>query len=330
MAARILLSKSPSIFKNIAFEDNLFARSSVPTLYLWQNDRTIVIGRHQNPWKEVHMDRMEADGINLCRRKSGGGAVYQDLGNSVFTLITPTISGVDSKVLNNQMLIQCLASLGIEAEASGRNDLICKGKKISGSAYKLISKGTQTLALHHGTMLIGVDKEGILKYLNPNKAKLLSKGISSVSSRVMNLTEEVPDITHTKFCSALVDTFRAHYGDVPVEDVVLSPADEELANWYQSWDWRFGNCPDFSHRLETRFEWGIIDITLDVEDAVITRAKVYSDCLYPDFIDLLNSNLQGLKYGNEGLLKLQEDLTVAFPSLSAYVEELVAWLRTEM
>jgi lipoate-protein ligase A len=330
--ARVLVSRSTSIFKNIAFEDHLFSCTTLPTLYLWQNDRTIVIGRHQNPWKEVHMDRMEEDGVQLCRRKSGGGAVYEDLGNSVFTFITPSASNVDCKVLNNHLLLTTLKTLGVEAEASGRNDLMSKGKKISGSAYKMMTKGGQTLSLHHGTMLIDIDKEGIAKYLNPNKAKLLSKGITSVSSRVMNLTEAVPGLSHAVFCNALIHSFRQQYGlQVPIEEVTdLPPEAQELAQWYQSWEWRYGNCPSFSNHLETRFEWGIIDITLDVEDACIARAKVYSDCLYPDFIDLLTATLQGLKYGHEGLEQLSMVLREGFPNLSGYVSDLTEWLRTSM
>jgi lipoate-protein ligase A len=105
--------------------------------------------------------------------------------------------------MNNEILLQALADLGVKAEASGRNDLVVDGRKISGSAYKLKlgkSDGTGRRSLHHGTMLLHLELGALQKYLNPSKKKLESKGVDSVVSRVMNLKEIVPEIDHDKFC----------------------------------------------------------------------------------------------------------------------------------
>ena len=137
----------------------------------------------------------------LARRKSGGGCVYKDLGNSVFSFINPIsdFSKQDFKTLNNEVLINSLSQFGIKAEASGRNDMVVDGRKISGSAYKLKlgkSDGEGRRSLHHGTMLLSLELNALQKYLNPNKKKLESKGVSSVVSRVMNLAEIAPEINH--------------------------------------------------------------------------------------------------------------------------------------
>jgi len=110
---------------------------------------------------------MEEDDVLLARRKSGGGCVYQDMGNSVFSFINPIgkDESVDFKTMNNSMLLTALKDLGVEAEASGRNDLIVRHedleKKISGSAYKLKLGNTTTgegrRSLHHGTMLLDLE-----------------------------------------------------------------------------------------------------------------------------------------------------------------------------
>ena len=98
--------------------------------------------------------------------------------------------------------MKSLARFGVKAEASGRNDLVYQGAKISGSAYKL-NPGKNAKALHHGTILFNVDPTAIEKYLNPNKLKLQSKGIESVKSRILNLSIVHPDINHDKFAKVL-------------------------------------------------------------------------------------------------------------------------------
>ncbi len=107
-------------------------------------------------------------------------------------------------------MINSLEFFGIKAEASGRNDMVVDGKKISGSAYKLKlgkSDGEGRRSLHHGTMLLNLELNALSKYLNPNKKKLESKGVSSVVSRVMNLNEIDPKINHETFCTSLEATF---------------------------------------------------------------------------------------------------------------------------
>ena len=101
--------------------------------------------------------------------------------------------------MNNVILINALKEFQVKAEPTGRNDICVDGRKVSGSAYKLSlgkKDGSGRKSLHHGTMLLDLDLTALLKYLNPNKAKLISKGVDSVVSRVMNLSEQVPNITH--------------------------------------------------------------------------------------------------------------------------------------
>ena len=332
MAAKVYLSRLNSIFSNLAFEDRLFELGKGPALFLYRNDKTIVIGRNQNPWKECYVERMQADGVQLCRRKSGGGAVYQDLGNSVFGFVTSGQAGEDFKQRNNAMLVKALERMGVRAEVSGRNDMTLDGRKISGSAYKLSLRMNKLLSLHHGTMLFSVDKEGLQKYLNPSKAKLLSKGVQSVAARVVNISELYPELNHEKWCSAMIDTFTEANGGSEVHYVdKLDLETEEIAGKYLDWEWRFGSSPAFSHSLEKRFDWGTIDLNMQVEAGVVTGAKIFSDSLYPDFIDRLNTAFVGIKYGPEGLadlrLRLQDCTEVPFPQ---YIEDLACWLHSAM
>ena len=208
---RILVSNTTDPYFNLATEAWIFNNSVLDEqiLFLWRNEPTVVIGRSQNPWVECHLEKMKTDGVNIVRRHSGGGAVYHDLGNSIFTFISPL--KIYDKKMNNQIVLAALKTLGIIAEASGRNDLIVRheglSKKFSGSGFKQ----TKDRALHHGTVLLHTDLTRLQNYLSPKPGKLIAKGITSVASRVINLTELNPSMDHRLFCNALIDSFREHH-----------------------------------------------------------------------------------------------------------------------
>ena len=142
---------------------------TVQTLFLWQNQETVVIGRNQNPWGECNLAKMEEDGVTLARRTTGGGAVFHDLGNTCFTFLSPK-EGYD-RAVNIGILLDALRALGIEAEASGRNDLIIQmedgPRKVSGSAYR----ETRERSFHHGTLLMHADLLRLANYLTPHPKK---------------------------------------------------------------------------------------------------------------------------------------------------------------
>jgi len=177
---RVYLLQSNNIYWNLATEEYLYENldRQFPTLLMYKDDKSIVIGRHQNPWKECAIQAMREDGVVFCRRKSGGGAVYHDLGNSCYSFLTPVppdVLPLNVKVDNNKVLVRALESLGIQTELSDRNDVHYKGKKVSGSAYQASlgkKDGTGRKTLHHGTMLLHADLPSLRKYLNPKKRKI--------------------------------------------------------------------------------------------------------------------------------------------------------------
>jgi lipoate-protein ligase A len=310
--ADILISSSNDINFNLSIEEYLFENLEIknPLLFLYQNDKTIIIGKHQNPWKECHVQRLEDDGVTLARRKSGGGCVYQDLGNSVFSFMNPIhdFSKQDYKTLNNEVLISSLKSFNVDVEASGRNDLVLSGckRKISGSAYKLkLGKkdGTGRRSLHHGTMLLNVDLQALQKYLNPNKKKLESKGVDSVVSRVANLQELCPSINHGSFCDSLEHQFRQKWAGYEFNRVVLDPTKleqiptlQQIYQGYSEWSWRFGETPEFTNSVEHKFSWALVEVQFEVKKGVIVSGRVFTDCLNPYFVDSLNQCLEQGKY----------------------------------
>ena len=195
-------------FFNLAVEEYLLQNTDEGccTLYLWQNQNTVVIGRNQNAFKECRTTLLEDEGGKLARRLSGGGAVFHDLGNLNFTFLVPA-ADYD---LDKQLKVIELAceKLGVKVERSGRNDILADGRKFSGNAF--YKNGPR--AYHHGTLMVDVDREKMGRYLNPSKAKLSSKGVDSVRSRVVNLKELASDTTIELLSQKLAEAFGQVYG----------------------------------------------------------------------------------------------------------------------
>jgi len=253
-------------------------------LYLWQNDRTVVIGKNQNSWKECRTSMLEADGGKLARRLSGGGAVFHDLGNLNFTFIM----GKSSYNLDRQVgvILAAAKKLGIPAEMTGRNDLTVGGRKFSGNAFCF----RKTSAYHHGTILISSNMEDLVSYLQVSEDKIKSKGIESVRSRVVNLKEINSEITIDSFMEVFAQEFEKEYGTC-VSNICTDELDQEKINKlyekFQSWDWNYGEAPKFDIELSNRFSWGGIDINLKMEKGIIKEAVIYSDAMDTEFIQLL-------------------------------------------
>ncbi len=267
-------------------------------MYLWQNQRTVVIGRNQNGRAECRVNLLEEDGGYLARRLSGGGAVFHDLGNVNFSFIA---SDPDYSVEKQLEVIQAaVGSFGLRAELSGRNDLTIDGRKFSGNAY--MSSGKRHC--HHGTLLISADTSSMSKYLNVSQSKLESKGVRSVRSRVMNLSELNPDITADSITNALYKAFAAVYNVEP-EQYFVSELDsakiDELTEKFSSEEWRLYSEPAFSFKKSGRFAWGGVDVFLQVSGGKVTDVKIFTDALSTELPEIAENALRGVVFSGENL-----------------------------
>ena len=186
---------------NLAVEAHLqtLVKEGDVILYLWQNEHTVVIGKNQNILKECRARLLEEEGGSVARRTTGGGAVYQDMGNVCFTfLASPEMYDLKRQ---SGIIADACRFYGIETQASGRNDILTKeGLKFSGNAY---SK-TASCNVQHGTLMVDVDKERMTRYLTPSKEKMKAKGVDSVRSRVCNLRDLNQEIT----TQGIMEVFR--------------------------------------------------------------------------------------------------------------------------
>eukprot|EP01133_Synstelium_polycarpum_P020004 gene20004-23969_t len=328
---KILRSTTDDPLLNIATEDWLFKTFDLDTqtLFLWRNAPCVIIGRFQNPFKECHLQRMQEEGVTLARRYSGGGAVYQDRGNSIFTFLSPMHAY--NKTRNTEILTKALDRFGVSATASGRNDVIVDGRKVSGAAFKQSGKR----AFHHGTMMLDVELQALERFLNPSKEKLKAKGISSVIARVCNLRTIVPTITHEAWNDALIESFQSTYNarcdieDLPRDQLLAIPSLKETYDGLSAWDWRYGTTPPFEHQFEKRFDWGTLDINMNCEKGIIQKVKIYSDALNPLMIEIIAENLMGMRYDSSGIttaLDRVKTVMASTPGADKEIEELKQWL----
>lgn len=292
---RVIISPQYDPFLNRAVEQYLTDRQEegVVTLYLWKNERTVVIGYNQNPYAECNVKLLLDDGGHLMRRGTGGGAVYHDLGNINFSFIADKRLYDVKKQLS--VIQGALLTYGLQTEISGRNDLTCQGRKFSGNAF---AKG-QRNDLHHGTILIKTDGAMMQRYLIVDKAKLLKNGVKSVASRVVNLSELVPELTSEHIKQPLIAAFEKVYEDkatVTDFDTLINIAEvQAIRSEISSYDFLFGRWEQFKTTKKDRFPWGGVEISLQIDEANarIKDLQIASDCLEPEAIQRAETLLRG-------------------------------------
>ena len=335
---KIFLAEHYDPYFNLATENWIFNDMDTDShvLFLWQNDQTVVIGKHQNPWTECVLSKMEKDGVTLSRRQSGGGAVYHDLGNTNFTFMSSKESY--DKDANNKIITNALAVFGINAFPNGRNDIEVKldgeegSRKISGSAFKV----NKDRSFHHGTLLINTDLTRLSNYLNPSKKKLESKGIKSTRARVTNLSEINADINHDSLTKEIIKEFcRFYEAEAEVETLNYEflksvPKVNEYYNELKDWNWLYGKTPKFNHQFDERFTWGSVDVHINSNKGLIEEVKIFSDCLHPPLIESFSESLNGVQYDprsvENALLLLKDD----FQGYLEEVDEFTKWIITNI
>lgn len=321
---RIIKSLAHDPWVNLAIEEHLLGQITEDEvmLYLWQNENTVVIGRNQNAWKECRHLELEREGGKLARRLSGGGAVYHDLGNLNFTFITNKKHYDLEKQLT--VILQAVKKLGIKAEFSGRNDLEIEGKKFSGNAYFF----NKDRALHHGTILINSDLTKLSRYLQVSPGKIISKGIDSVQARVVNLVEVCKSVTLDAVIKGMEESFIVVYGGDAQEVAVDRNAFniEALVLKYSSWEWRFGNTPEFDISLSHRFGWGEIELGFCIKNALIDSVQVNSDAMDESLIREIGKSIEGCPFRKD--LMIERLLKIDRPSESQQIiKDVVQWLK---
>ncbi|MBX9971887.1 lipoate--protein ligase [Cytobacillus firmus] len=284
---------------NLAIEEYALKNLDIEETYLlfYINEPSIIIGKNQNTVEEINTEYVENNGIHVVRRLSGGGAVYHDLGNLNFSFITKD----DGEIFHNfqkftEPVVEALQKLDVNAELSGRNDLMAEGRKISGNA-QFSTKGRM---FSHGTLLFDSEIESVVSALKVKKDKIESKGIKSIRSRVANISEFLDKkITIQEFRTLLLKNIFGDLAEIP--EYKLTNADWEKIHQlskerYQNWDWNYGQSPKFDLQHSHRFPVGQIDIRLNVTKGKIEECKIYGDFFGVGDVSEIENKLTGIRY----------------------------------
>ncbi len=309
---------------NLAFEELvLTCRLDGDYLMLWQNDRTVVVGQNQNTLEEINEDFVKKHSIRVVRRTTGGGAVYHDLGNLNYSFITDYRDDADRSIrIFTDAVVRALRCLGLDAEASGRNDILVNQKKVSGTAQRIAGKRI----LYHGTLLFDTDPEMIAGALRADPAKFESKSTKSVQSRVGCIRKALLD---GPYAGMDIDDFRqkireqlaaycgeqtAGHSTEPLTVSILSREEtrqvERLRDEkYNAWEWTYGRSPCFSFRNRKHFPGGSIEVGVNVAGGSIKEIAIHGDFLSLQPIEGLAQHLVGVPYEKAALKKALSDIS---------------------
>ena len=264
---------------NLALEEVMTAQAEAPFAMLWRNRPAVIIGRNQNACREFDAAYAREHGIAVVRRMTGGGAVYHDLGNlnySIFAFETEANGRYVDFAPFAEPVLAALRTLGADAEFSGRNDILVAGRKVSGSA-KCVHAGR---ILFHGTLLFDVDFDVMTAVLTPPRAKIEAKGVASVRARVANLNEFLPGLDRETFRLAMEREFLRRFElkeALPIPDNWMREAERTADERYRSWEWNFGESPDFTFERTRRFPCGTVTAHLDIHSGIIRQAAFRGD-----------------------------------------------------
>lgn len=295
------------MYRNLTLETRLLRQlhDGECILYLWVNDRTVVLGNNQCPWLECRLQDCESRGIAIARRPSGGGAVYQDRGNLNFTFLYRQ-GQADETRLKEIVRSEIEETCGRPVEASG-NDFLVRGRKITGMA----SYEEKDHMLIHGTILVDADLETMKEVLTVSVRKLQSNGIDSVRKRVANLSGMTGNITVSQLIGRLADRFFTVMG--PGRIHWLKEADMPGDDYgYGSHGWIYGESPECELFVEEASERGIYQLAFKVEDGYVTSPRLYSDTEYAEDHSRFLQSLEGMKYEEEAIKEMLKQY-LAFP-----------------
>lgn len=284
---KYLTNCSTDPYFNLAFDEYCLenVKSGQPYFFLWRNRPSVIVGLNQNVYSEVNLEYLDAHGITLARRVTGGGAVYHDLQNLNYTIIGAHPSP--------EPFVEALRKLGVDAQLTGRNDIFVDGRKCSGYARR-VSHGQEII---HGTLMYDVDLDTLSHVLDTPFSKMNAKGIASVKSRVCNLKDHLPAMASLdELQAALQDILSG--GDQPLPPDIV-PLDEVQAlsdSKFSTWDFVYGRSKEAGFTRSVKLSCGTVSADFKVEGGVLTHLAFWGDFLFDEPASGLAEKLVGHRF----------------------------------
>lgn len=237
--------------------------------FMWQVNPTVIIGRNQLVENEVNVAYANKNNIQLYRRKSGGGCVYADFSNIMFSFITPNFNKDFVFKTYLSRIVKLLRDLDLDARFSGRNDILIGDLKVSGNAFYQVN----SRSVVHGTMLYKTDLAEMVRAITPDNEKLVSRGIDSVRKRVTNITDHI-DIS--------IEDFKNHIkSNIADEDMFLTEKDihsiEEIEKTYLTDQFIYGKNPNYTLVRKRKVKAGLFEISLELKNNIVKKMNILGD-----------------------------------------------------
>ena len=308
--------KNTDPFFCLATEEYLLKNFDDDIFMLWQSDKTVVVGKHQNALGEVNYRYVRENDITVARRISGGGTVYHDAGNVNFAFIKNVKSPAEISFKQfTEPVVEALAQLGIEATTSGRNDLLIKGLKISGNAEHVF----KNRVLHHGTLLFNSDLENLGNSIKVIPGKYTSKAVQSNRSKVANIAPFLKkDLDIEEFIDFLIGVQLKKDG---AESYTISADEEKAINKladekFTTWEWRWGYSPKYTFTNKVEIDGRTLEIFLKIKKGRIVNANLHGNYFVEPYATELSALLLGKSHFYEDIRHLlgtdNEELIYAF------------------
>lgn len=309
-----IINDSNDPYFNHAAEEYVMRNFQDEVFMLWINKPAILIGKNQNTLSEINMDYVRENNIEVVRRLSGGGTVYNDLGNMNYTFIT--YKNPKENKLGNGFekfalpVIKALQFLDVDAEFSGRNDVTIEGKKFSGTAqYSIRDK-----LLHHGTIMYDCDMSKLSQALKPKPLKFRDKSVKSVSSRVTNIANHMKmDMTVGDFRNYLKDfiiklnNIETIYEFTPYD---LKEIEKIAEDRFRTWEWNYGKSPVYEFENSVKYKSGIVEYHLNVENGIIKDIGIHGDFFGTKEVGEIVSLLRGVRHDRISIMEALMDSNI--------------------
>ena len=306
---RYLLNNSTDPYFNMALDEFCLENLVLdePYFYLWRNRPSVIIGLNQNAYSEVNLVYLNANGITLARRVTGGGAVYHDLQNLNYTIVAPLPCHPErcpepvegrSEGSTPVPIVEALRQLGIPAELTGRNDIFVEGRKVSGYARR-VSKRQEII---HGTLMYDVDLDTLTHVLDTPESKLNAKGIGSVKSRVANLKDYLPGFKSLDEVQAALQDILAS-GDYQMEltESQLNEVRTMAETKFSTWDFIYGRSRQADLFRSAKLPCGTVDAAISLDRGLITGISFSGDFMFDEPAEGLAAALVGCRFEHDAL-----------------------------